>query len=341
VPRSGVRDRIDCHLVSAAGTVLAVTDPATDPEAAPGPSFRGQVATAFEVLAEGLAPFVDDRMRRALPGEDWIMVAASKLGKRRDVLVSLTDPHFQLEVIARWWGPAFVAVLGEPTRDVVTDLRTARNHWAHPDPDHPFDLAYALAVHRWSEELLRRAGSPLADRMSELNEDLRWHSARRSARQQGVTEAQALLDQLADLQAEQDELQRQLAEARAAASSATGRGRAVARQLAELQAQYAAVAGLRDEYRDLRAQLDAARAAREAVLDDTTQVQEQLAATEAAAQSLERQSEELRAELEQTRAALATADPLDTVTGRRWLWLVSALLVVLALLIVMATYLPG
>ena len=62
-------------------------------------SYRAQVAVAFEVLAEGLAPFVDDRMSKAFPDEDWILMAASKLGKRRDVLVSLSDPHFQLEVL--------------------------------------------------------------------------------------------------------------------------------------------------------------------------------------------------------------------------------------------------
>ena len=100
-------------------------------------SFRPQVAAAFEVLAEGLAPFVDARMSALDPDEDWILMAAAKLGKRRDVLVSLVDPHFQLEVINRWWGPAFSPVLAESMRPVVTDLRTARNHWAHPDDGPP------------------------------------------------------------------------------------------------------------------------------------------------------------------------------------------------------------
>ncbi|MCD9623864.1 Swt1 family HEPN domain-containing protein [Rhabdothermincola salaria] len=312
--------------------------PAADPSE--GPSHRGEVAIAFEALAEGLAPFVDARMRAAFPDEDWIMMAASKLGKRRDVLVSLTDPHFQLEVIARWWGPVFLAVLGASTRDTVTDLRTARNHWAHPDAEHPFDLDYALAVHRWAEDLLERAGSPMADRLVELTEDLRWQSARRHARQRGVTEAEALLGELAELQHEREDLQRQLDEARAAASSAVGRGRAVARQLAELQAQYAAVAGLRDEYRELEQELATERSAREAAQEDTSAVQSQMDDTGAAASDLERQAEDLRLELERARQALAQVDPLDTDAGRRWLWLVSSLIVLLGLLVLMVSTLP-
>lgn len=304
------------------------------------PSYRGDVATVFEVLAEGLAPVVDERMRAALPEDDWILVAASKLGKRRDVLVSLTDPHFQLEVINRWWGPAFADVLGEHDRAVVTDLRTARNHWAHPDPDHPFDLDYALKVHRDAEELLRSVGSPLADRVGELTEDLRWHSIRRAAREKGVSETAALLDQLTQLQGQREDLEHQLEEARAAASTASGRGRAVARQLAELQAQYAAVAGLRDDYLELQRQLDAERSAREAVLGDTGLVLSQLAATEAAARELEGRSDQLRAELERTRLEMASLDPVETEVGRRWLWLVSALVLVLGLLIGLVAYVP-
>lgn len=312
--------------------------PAADPPE--GLSHRGEVAVAFEALAEGLAPFVDARMRAAFPGEDWIMMAASKLGKRRDVLVSLTDPHFQLEVIARWWGPVFLGVLGAATRDTVTDLRTARNHWAHPDAEHPFDLDYALAVHRWAEELLERAGSPMADRLAELAEELRWQSARRQARRHGVTETEALLGQLADLQHEREDLQRQLDDARAAASSAAGRGRAVARQLAELQAQYAAVAGLRDDYRQLERELADERAAREAAMEDTTAVQAQLDDTGSAASDLERQAEDLRLALDRARQDLAEVDPLETEAGRRWLWLVSSLVVVLGLLVLLVSAVP-
>src|SRR4051812_14749985 len=124
-----------------------------------GTSYRAQVAVAFEILAEGLAPFVDARMQGAYPDEDWILMAASRLGKRRDVLVSLSDPHFQLEVMHRWWGPAFSPPLNESDRATVTELRTFRNYWAHPDEDHPFDLETAATAVQCAEELLRSIGS--------------------------------------------------------------------------------------------------------------------------------------------------------------------------------------
>ena len=233
-------------------------------------SYRPHVAAAFEVLADGLAPFVDARMSAIEPGGDWVLMAAEKLGKRRDVLVSLVDPHFQLEVINRWWGPAFVDVLSEGLRPVVTDLRTARNHWAHPDADHPFDLDYALHVHRWAEELLRAAGAAdEAGRIAELAEQVRWEGVDDAARRSGQPQTEVLFDELIRLESEQEVISQQLQEAREVASSATGRSRAMSRQLAELQGQYAAVAGLREEYLVLQRQLDAERAVREAEERDT------------------------------------------------------------------------
>ena len=305
-----------------------------------GVSYRAQVAVAFEILAEGLAPFVDARMSATFPDEDWILLAAAKLGKRRDVLVSLSDPHFQLEVMNRWWGPAFSAQLSDGDRARIGELRTSRNHWAHPDQDHPLDLDAALAVTQNGEELLRAIGAAEADRMTDLQEQLRWDSVREVAREQGLTESEAVLQQLGELKEEHDELQRQLTQAREAAQSASGRSRAVDRQLAELQTQYAAVAGLRDQYLVVQRQLEEEREKREAVLDDTTTVRQQLDAAEAAIAALQNQSGALNEQLSSARRTLATIDPIDTEVGKRWLWLISALVMVLGILVVVAAYIP-
>lgn len=302
-------------------------------------SYRGQVAIAFEVLADGLAPFVDDRMTKAFPDEDWILMAAAKLGKRRDVLVSLSDPHFQLEVLNRWWGPAFSQGLTTENRATITELRTARNHWAHPDEDHPFDIEYATKVHQEAEELLRAIGSPQADRMAVLGEQLRWAGIRDRATEQGMTEAETIMNQMQQVQKEYDELQTQLEEARAQAQSATGRTRAVSRQLAELQSQYAAVAGLRDQYEELQRQLEEERRNRERVSDDTTSVRDQLAAAEMALVGLRRESDLLRDQLADARDAVHRIDPVETEVGRRWIWLVTALVLVLGILIAVAAQL--
>lgn len=305
------------------------------------PSYRAQVANAFEVLAEGLAPFVDERMRRVFPDGDWILLAAQKLGKRRDVLVSLTDPHFLLEVVNRWWGPAFAADLPDQARATVTDLRTARNHWAHPDPDHPFDFERALEVHRDAETLLAAIDSPLQPRLEALTDDLRLEATRQAARDEGIGEAEILLGQLASLEKERQTLQGQLDDARNLAERAAGRSRAVARQLAELQTQYAAVAGLRDDYLVLKRQLDAERLRAEEQQGDTTELRRQLDETESAADRLATESELLRLELERTRASIDEIPPTETAVGRRWLWLISALIVVLGLLVVLVASLPS
>jgi flagellar biosynthesis chaperone FliJ len=300
-------------------------------------SYRAQVAVAFEVLAEGLAPFVDERMHRAHPDEDWILMAATKLGKRRDVLVSLSDPHFQLEVLNRWWGPAFADDLPADARTVVGELRTARNHWAHPDPDHPFDLDYAMRVHNQAEDLLRAIDSPLADRLGRLAEDLRWAGIRDVARERGMSETEALLQQMTDLHKEYDDLRTQLDDARAQAQSASGRSRAVSRQLAELQSQYAAVAGLRDQYEEVQRQLEEERRSRTGAEQDTS-VRDQLDGTERALAALRDESANLRHQLESARTRFETARPTDTEMGRRWLWLMAGLLAILGILFaVMAT----
>ncbi len=299
-------------------------------------SYRGQVATAFEVLAEGLAPFVDERMTKSFPEDDWILMAAAKLGKRRDVLVSLSDPHFQLEVLNRWWGPAFSRSLPEDMRNTITDLRTARNHWAHPDQDHPFDIDYATKIHQNAEDVLRAIDSPLADRIAELSEQLRWTGIRDVARDKGLTEADAIMQQMAQVQKEYDELQTQLEEARGQAQTATGRTRAVSRQLAELQSQYAAVAGLRDQYEELQRQLEEERRSRERVSDDTTTVRDQLAAAEMALVGLRRESNLLRDQLDDARERIEKVNPVETELGRRWIWLVTALVLVLGVLIAVA-----
>lgn len=303
-------------------------------------SYRGQVATMFEALAEGLAPVVDARMETVYPGEDWVLLAANKLGKRRDVLVSLSDPHFQLEVISRWWGPAFERVLGDRHRQTITDLRTARNRWAHPDPEHPFDFEYALEVHLDAEDLLRALDSVQADVIARLSEDLRWENVRDVARESGQSETAALMEQFNHLQKQYDELQDQFEEVKDQAESATGRQRAVTRQLAELQSQYAAVTGLRDEYLAVQRLVVADQERRgEGGSDVDLQpelVREHLVTTESTIVALQDRSDRLRFELSEARASLANVNLVETDEGRRWIWLVIGLLLMMALLVAIA-----
>jgi DNA repair exonuclease SbcCD ATPase subunit len=299
-------------------------------------SYRAEVGVALEVLAEGLAPFVDRAMREHLPGEDWIVTAATRLGKREPVLASPTDPQFQLEVMVRWWGPVVAPRLSRDTRETVQALRRARNDWAHIDESHPIDLEYARRIHSLAEDLLQEIGSPMADELSRLGEQLHRDAARRAAQEQGISEADALIHELTDLQGEREALTRQLEDAQNAARAAVGHQRAVARQLAELQAQYAAVSGLRERYREVQAQLDETRQAGEREAQDMSVVRHQLENTEQAVEQLQRESSRLHQELETTRGQLETIDPAETEIGRRWLWLYAALVLVLGIAVILA-----
>jgi hypothetical protein len=270
----------------------------------------GQV---FEVLAEGLAPYVDRRMAAHLDADaDWILLAATKLGKRPDVIVSVSDPQFQLEVMSRFWGPVFSEDLDPGCRTLVHELLDARNHWAHIDGDRPIGVQDAEQAHRMVAELLTDIGSPLAERVPSLEEELRRESVRVLAEESGLDEHGALLARMAQLQAEREDLQAQLASARATASSQSGRTRAVARQLAELQTQYAAVAGLQDKYEALQEQLVTVRH------EDEAEKQRDLASARDAMSMLQE-------------------DPVRTEVGQRWMWLVASLLVMLSMVMAMVT----
>ena len=292
--------------------------------------YRAQVGMAFEAIAEGLAPYVDKRMAAYLEGDDWILVASTKLGKRPDIAVSLTDPQFQLEVITRFWGPVFAKDLAPELREVVRELLLARNHWAHMSDTQPMDLPYAERVHDLARDLLEGVGSPLAVQVDDLLDRLRWDAIHLVAEAEDIDDHTALMMRLGQLEDDRAELTRQLDAAREAADSQSGRTRAVARQLAELQTQYAAVAGLKERYERLQVQLEAA-----AGTGDPERVVAQLEHARKAAVALKVESSSLHSQLAEARALLN--DPVGTAAGQRVIWLMAALLATLSMVMVLVT----
>ena len=293
-------------------------------------SYRAAVGDVLEVLAEGLAPYVDRRMAAHLRSEsDWILAAAGKLGKRPDVLVSVSDPQFQLEVISRFWGPVFAKDLHDRARTTVADLLEARNNWAHINEEQPIDLAYAHSVHRLVGTLLDQTGSPLGTRVRTLEQQLQATGVKDEAASTGLTEQQVVLQRMADLERERERFHEQLAAARNAAASQSGRTKAVSRQLHELQTQYAAVAGMQDRYRQLELEMEELRED-----GDATGRARLLAAQEAVA-LLQGESGRLQTELVEARAAMD--DPALTAAGQRWMWLTASLLVMLTMIMALIT----
>jgi hypothetical protein len=287
-------------------------------------SYRSEVGAVLEVLAEGLAPFVDERMADLFGADEWILTAADRMGKPAEFIVSASDPQFQLDVLQRFWGPAFSGALGEQHRQLVADLRAARNQWAHFDDAHPIDLEHARRVHEQAEELLLAVKAPLARRVTTLLNQLELEAAGGTT---GTAATQHLLDELRMLRGDRARLAEQLDEARGEVKTAGSRARAVSRQLAELQTQYAAVSGLQRRYDELRTSLGARLSGGEDVADEVADVVR--AVTELADESAR-----LRRELSATRTMLHDIDPVQTPAGRRLLYLVTALIVVLLVVIV-------
>jgi hypothetical protein len=93
-------------------------------------SRHGQLAEAFEVLASGLGPFIDERMASYFADDlSWEETAANRMGRATEH--GATDPLFQLLVLRRFWGPVFAEFFGEDLRGLLAQLIEARNLWAH------------------------------------------------------------------------------------------------------------------------------------------------------------------------------------------------------------------
>lgn len=289
-------------------------------------SFRAEVGRVLEALADGLAPFVDARMSGAMPGEEWILTAADRMGKRADVIVSATDPQFQLDVVHRFWGLAFASELDDRYRPIVDELRTARNHWAHFDDSRPIDLAYARRIHDLVEDLLRGIDAPEADEVADLLSIMELQALRTPGRDADAATDQLLVE-LRELRSDRDQLAEQLVSVRGEVATAGSRARAVSRQLAELQTQYAAVSDLRRRYDDLRVALGERLQGGEDVGAEVQDVLETVAALHA-------DSERLREELDATRTSLANVDPAQTPAGQRMLYLTTSMIVMLLVVIV-------
>lgn len=86
-----------------------------------------RVQTAVDVLAEGLAPFVEQRLSLRF-GEDW----PQAVNPDRDPPPNAkNDAHFLLTSMIRLWREGFSDTLGHSERSWVSEMLDARNRWAH------------------------------------------------------------------------------------------------------------------------------------------------------------------------------------------------------------------
>lgn len=131
-------------------------------------SNRDRVGRAFELLATGLGPYVDRRMRASNPVEtDWIRKYVET--SRHKGPASLKDPSFLLKVMADCWKVAFSAELPWLARNYVFELRNIRNDWAHNEE---FTTDEALRALDTVERLLVAIDALKASQVRLAKEDL-------------------------------------------------------------------------------------------------------------------------------------------------------------------------
>ncbi|MGW1105524.1 Swt1 family HEPN domain-containing protein [Streptomyces sp. NPDC002540] len=121
-------------------------------------SNRDRVNRGFELLAQGLEPFVDEIMKAATPdGGDWIKALEArdtqKFGSNR--VYAKSDPAVLLKVITEEWRAGFRGKLSRGEQSIASLLRDHRNKWAHNERYSSEDAAHVLDL---VERLLTSAG---------------------------------------------------------------------------------------------------------------------------------------------------------------------------------------
>ncbi len=134
-------------------------------------SNRDRVGRAFELLAAGLAPYVDRRMRATSPpGRAWLDAWRASARPPVPDEASLADPSLALRVMAESWDAAFRDELTRSDRNLVFELRDVRNRWAHNSPFTGDDAYRALDS---IERLLTSVGADQAAEVGSAKGDLR------------------------------------------------------------------------------------------------------------------------------------------------------------------------
>lgn len=136
-------------------------------------SHAQRVGKGFEVLAEGLEPVVDRLMQEAAPpGKNWLELIAANEAKKHGGGLKLAkhDPQLQLKVITDYRN-VFHELIGHPGQRWASELRDARNAWAHNEKL-TYDDAYRILD--TMERLLRAVGAATAaDQVREQRDEHR------------------------------------------------------------------------------------------------------------------------------------------------------------------------
>ena len=127
---------------------------------------KGTISTGLQILASGLAPYVDDMLQRRL-GDDW--QRASNVTQ----IINSADPKqwdAQVVLVLMWdhWNQVFRHDLGFVERSLVSELREFRNRWAHQKQVSLRDTYRCLDS---IERLLRATNSESAEKAGKLRKE--------------------------------------------------------------------------------------------------------------------------------------------------------------------------
>jgi len=127
---------------------------------------QGTLATALNLLAKGLRPFVTERLRAAL-GDSW-MNRASVSRSITSADPAAWDAHILLLLMWDHWNNVFRHDLSFVERSLVSELREFRNRWAHQKRFTERDTYRCLDS---IQRLLAAIDSPQAERANELRHE--------------------------------------------------------------------------------------------------------------------------------------------------------------------------
>src|SRR6266568_2551371 len=86
-----------------------------------------RIGRAMELLAAGLAPFVDQMLSRRFGG-DWPSAVGDRIPPN-----AKADAYFLLRAMTALWREGFAETLGRTERSWVGELADIRNRWAHSE----------------------------------------------------------------------------------------------------------------------------------------------------------------------------------------------------------------
>ena len=131
-----------------------------------------RVGKALELLRDGLRPFVA-RELAARHGKYWITAVTASWPNELNWREGDAEPQMDAAVLLRmmWdqWNAVFKDTLGFAERSLVSELRDARNKWAHQNPFSTDDAYRALDS---AARLLTAISAPQADEIEKMKMEL-------------------------------------------------------------------------------------------------------------------------------------------------------------------------